>query len=44
VGPPGAGVTLGEAEELWFTSKDRLKVQGWLVKPADFDPNKKYPM
>jgi dipeptidyl aminopeptidase/acylaminoacyl peptidase len=39
-----AGVKLGQVEELWFTSKDGLKVQGWLVKPVDFDPNKKYPM
>jgi dipeptidyl aminopeptidase/acylaminoacyl peptidase len=35
---------LGQVEELWFTSKDGLKVQGWLVKPVDFDPAKKYPM
>jgi dipeptidyl aminopeptidase/acylaminoacyl peptidase len=39
-----AGVRLGDAEELWFTSKDGLKVQGWLIKPVDFDPAKKYPM
>jgi dipeptidyl aminopeptidase/acylaminoacyl peptidase len=39
-----AGVKLGDVEELWFTSKDGLKVQGWLVKPADFDPTKKYPL
>ncbi len=39
-----ADTKLGEAEEMWFTSKDGLKVQGWLIKPADFDPNKKYPM
>jgi dipeptidyl aminopeptidase/acylaminoacyl peptidase len=37
-------VKLGEAEELWFTSKDNLKVQGWLIKPANFEPGKKYPM
>ena len=39
-----AGRKLGDVEELWFTSKDGLKVQGWLVKPANFDPAKKYPM
>ena len=38
------GRTLGQVEELWFASKDGLKVQGWLVKPADFQPGKKYPM
>ncbi|HEU4387821.1 MAG TPA: S9 family peptidase, partial [Blastocatellia bacterium] len=39
-----ADLTLGDAEELWFTSKDGLKVQGWLIKPADFDPSRKYPL
>lgn len=39
-----ANVKLGDAEELWFTSKDGWEIQGWLIKPADFDPNKKYPM
>jgi dipeptidyl aminopeptidase/acylaminoacyl peptidase len=39
-----SGRTLGDAEELWFTSKDGLKVQGWLIKPAEFEPGKKYPM
>ncbi len=38
------GVKLGEVEELWFTSKDGLSVQGWLIKPVGFDPTKKYPM
>ncbi len=39
-----AGVTLAEQEELTVTSSDGLKVQGWLMKPANFDPKKKYPM
>jgi dipeptidyl aminopeptidase/acylaminoacyl peptidase len=39
-----AGLKLGDHEELWFTSKDGLKVQGWLIKPANFEPGKKYPM
>lgn len=38
------GVALADAEELWFTAPDGLKVQGWLMKPASFDPQKKYPM
>jgi dipeptidyl aminopeptidase/acylaminoacyl peptidase len=38
------GVTLGSAEELWFTSADGVRVQGWLMKPAGFDPAKKYPL
>jgi len=37
-------VKLGDVEELWFNSSDGLKVQGWLVKPPDFDPAKKYPL
>jgi dipeptidyl aminopeptidase/acylaminoacyl peptidase len=36
--------TIADAEEIWATSKDGLKVQGWLMKPANFDPSKKYPM
>ncbi len=39
-----AGRKLGDIEELWFTSKDGLKIQGWLIKPVDFQPGKKYPM
>jgi dipeptidyl aminopeptidase/acylaminoacyl peptidase len=39
-----ANVKLGAAEELWFTSKDGLKVQGWLIKPANFEAGKKYPL
>jgi len=39
-----AGVKLGEAEEIQATSKDGLKIQGWLIKPANFDPAKKYPL
>lgn len=38
------GITLSPAEELWFASKDGLKVQGWLIKPVGFQPGKKYPM
>ena len=39
-----AGVKLGDYEELWFPSKDGLRIQGWLMKPANFEPGKKYPM
>ena len=39
-----AGVKLGDMEELWYTSADGLKVQGWLIKPANFEPGRKYPM
>jgi len=39
-----AGVQLGQVEELRFKSADGLEVQGWLIKPAEFDPAKKYPL
>jgi dipeptidyl aminopeptidase/acylaminoacyl peptidase len=39
-----ASVKLGEVEEMWFKSPEGLDLQGWLIKPAEFDPNKKYPM
>ena len=36
---------LGIVEEIWFESSfDQRKVQGWIVTPPDFDPNKKYPL
>lgn len=39
-----AGLKLGDFEELWWNSTDNLKIQGWLMKPANFEPGKKYPM
>ncbi|HXT16034.1 MAG TPA: S9 family peptidase [Gemmatimonadaceae bacterium] len=39
-----AGKELAQTEEIWYTSKDGLKIQGWVVKPAGFDPSKKYPL
>jgi dipeptidyl aminopeptidase/acylaminoacyl peptidase len=38
------GVALSDAEEIWFSAADGLKAQGWLMKPANFDPGKKYPL
>ncbi len=38
------GLRLAGAEELWFTARDGVRAQGWLMKPADFDPAKKYPL
>jgi dipeptidyl aminopeptidase/acylaminoacyl peptidase len=36
---------LGQVEEIWYTSsKDNRKIQGWIIKPPDFDPAKKYPL
>jgi dipeptidyl aminopeptidase/acylaminoacyl peptidase len=39
-----SGVKLGEVEEIWYKSSDGLDIQGWLVKPAEFEPGKKYPL
>jgi dipeptidyl aminopeptidase/acylaminoacyl peptidase len=39
-----ADVKLGEVDELLFKAPDGLALQGWLIKPAEFDPAKKYPM
>lgn len=38
------GRKLGEVEEIWYDSVGGMKVQGWIVKPPDFDPKKKYPL
>lgn len=36
---------LGAVEEIWYPSSfDGRKIQGWIVKPPDFDPSKKYPL
>ncbi|MDW3647073.1 MAG: S9 family peptidase [Bacteroidia bacterium] len=33
------------AESIWWKSSyDDRKIQGWVVRPPDFDPNKKYPL
>ena len=39
-----AGKKLATTEEVWYTSVDGMRIQGWIVKPADFDPRKKYPL
>jgi dipeptidyl aminopeptidase/acylaminoacyl peptidase len=38
------GKKLGDVEEIWFTGADGWKIQGWIVKPPDFDATKKYPL
>jgi dipeptidyl aminopeptidase/acylaminoacyl peptidase len=38
------GKKLGAVTEMWYTSPDGLKVQGWYITPPDFDASKKYPM
>lgn len=40
-----AGKRLGQVEEIWYESaKDKRKIQGWIIKPPNFDPAKKYPL
>ncbi|KPQ16960.1 MAG: aminopeptidase [Algoriphagus marincola HL-49] len=35
---------IGKTEEIWWKSSfDGKRIQGWIVTPPDFDPNKKYP-
>jgi len=36
---------LGDVKEIWWNSSyDEREIQGWIVKPPDFDPEKKYPL
>ncbi|MCB8932583.1 MAG: S9 family peptidase [Chthonomonadaceae bacterium] len=44
VNPQQAEYAWGDAELVQYTSIDGVPLQGILVKPADFDPGKKYPM
>ena len=39
-----AGKTLGQVEEIWYPTNDGMRIQGWIVKPPNFDAKKKYPM
>jgi acylaminoacyl-peptidase len=35
----------GRVEEMWYeSSKDKRKIQGWIIQPPNFDPAKKYPL
>ncbi len=35
---------LASVEEIWSTAPDGVKSQSWIMRPANFDPAKKYPM
>ncbi|HKM89680.1 MAG TPA: S9 family peptidase [Candidatus Acidoferrales bacterium] len=36
---------LGAVEEFWYESSfDKRKIEGWIIKPPDFDPSRKYPL
>jgi len=36
-------LNLGTTEEVWFKGPDGNDLQGWILKPPDFDPQKQYP-
>jgi dipeptidyl aminopeptidase/acylaminoacyl peptidase len=39
-----AQLDLPRMDNFWFPSKDNTKVQGFLIRPPNFDPAKKYPV
>ncbi len=36
--------TLGQVDDLWFQSTDGTSIQGWVVKPPDWDPAERCPL
>lgn len=37
--------TLGQVEEIWYeSSHDGRHINGWIVKPPNFDPDRNYPL
>ncbi|MBI4519404.1 MAG: S9 family peptidase, partial [Gemmatimonadetes bacterium] len=38
------GVKLGEVEEIWYDGEGGFRIQGWIVKPPNFDPARRYPL
>ena len=39
-----AGLNMPSKEFFTFTTSDGVELNGWMMKPANFDPNKKYPV
>ena len=39
-----AGYELGTKEFFSFTTSEGIQLNGWIVKPADFNPHQKYPV
>ena len=37
-------LALSEPEEIWYTSFDGKKIQGWILKPTSFEASRKHPM
>src|SRR3989442_1613265 len=41
----GSRLLSGQVEEIWYESSlDKRKIHGWIIKPPDFNPSKKYPL
>ena len=40
---PLEDVTLSDYEEVWYESFDEEDIQGWVIRPPDFDPDESYP-
>ena len=36
-------IDFSNVEEIWFKGSDNNDLQGWIIKPPNFDPKKKYP-
>jgi len=35
---------MGDVEEIWYESTDDTQIQGWIVKPPEFDESEEYPL
>lgn len=38
------GLSQNQVDEFWYTGAEDYKVHAWVVKPSNFDKNKKYPL
>ncbi len=38
------GTKLGDVEEIWYQSSGGARVEGWIVKPPFFTPDRKWPL
>jgi dipeptidyl aminopeptidase/acylaminoacyl peptidase len=36
-------INLGDIEEVWFKGSSKNDLQGWIIKPPNFNPRRKYP-
>src|SRR5712691_9900620 len=38
------GIQQSQPEEIWYRTFDGKSIQGWILKPPDFDASRKYPL